>query len=118
MSHWLIAVMNGGVYYNRILQPESMLLLTQPLYHEPWGWSATGYASGFFSTTYAESGIEPLRMLFTGGGMPGVHTHATLFPDQGIAAIVFANLHAEPGEPNCTWGFCDKLAIQMLRGEL
>jgi hypothetical protein len=67
---------------------------------------------------YAESGIDPVRMIHGAGGGPGISTHVTMFPDQGIAAIVFVNLKAKPDDPSYSWGICDHLAIQMLRGEL
>ena len=118
MSNWIMANINGGLSYNRIMQPETQAQLWKPLYHDPWEWTGTGYNSGFFSMTYAESGIEPVRMVISGGGMPGVCTHATIFRDQGIAAIAFVNLRATPKDPAYSWGICDNLAIRLLRGEL
>jgi CubicO group peptidase (beta-lactamase class C family) len=118
MSHWVMANINGGVFIKRIMLPETQASLWQPLYHDFWGWTGTGYNSGFLIMSYAESGIGPVRMIASGGGEPGINVHITIFPDQGIAAIVFVNLLAAWKDPLYSWGICDNLAIQMLRGDL
>lgn len=118
MSHWIMANINGGVYYNRIMQPETQAQLWVSLYDNAWGWPGVGYNSGFWIMSYAESGIGPVRMILANGCQPGIHTHATIFPDQGIATIVLVNLQATPGGTAFGWSLCDRLAIQMLRGEL
>jgi CubicO group peptidase (beta-lactamase class C family) len=118
MSHWVIANINHGSFFNRIMQPETQAQLWVPLYDNPWGWPGVGYNSGFWIMNYAESGIGPVRMILTVGGAAGIETHATIFPEQGLAAIVFVNLKATPHDPAYSWGICDDLAIQMLRGEL
>jgi CubicO group peptidase (beta-lactamase class C family) len=118
MSNWIMANINGGVYYNRIMQPETQAQLWVSLYDGAWGWPGVGYNSGFWLMNYAEDGIGPVRMILGAGGGVGINTHATIFPEQGIAAVVFVNLKAKPDDPSHSWGICDHLAIQMLRGEL
>jgi CubicO group peptidase (beta-lactamase class C family) len=118
MSHWIMANINGGVYYNRIMRPETQAQLWVSLYNEAWGWPGVGYNSGYWVMNYAENGIGPVRMILANGCQPGIHTHATIFPDHGIAAIVLVNLQAKPGDTAFSWSICDRLAIQMLRGEL
>lgn len=118
MSHWIMANINGGIYFNRIMQPETQAQLWESLYENPWGWPGIGYNSGFWLTHYAESGIGPVRMILLVGGAPGIDTHVTIFPDQGVAAMVFVNVKATPNDPAYSWGICDDLAIRMLRGEL
>jgi CubicO group peptidase (beta-lactamase class C family) len=118
MSHWIMANINGGFYCSRVLRPETQAQLWVSLYDGAWDWPGVGYNSGFWIMNYAEEGIEPLRMILGNGGGPGISTHITIFPDQGIAAIVFVNLKAKPDDPSYSWGICDHLAIQMLRGEL
>jgi CubicO group peptidase (beta-lactamase class C family) len=117
-SNWIMANMNGGFYYNRIMQPETQAQLWVSLYDGAWGWPGVGYNSGFWLMNYAEDGIGPVRMILGAGGGVGINTHATIFPEQGIAAVVFVNLKAKPDDPSHSWGICDHLAIQMLRGEL
>jgi CubicO group peptidase (beta-lactamase class C family) len=118
MSNWVIANLNGGLLYNRIIHPDTQSKLWVSLCNDPWGWPGVGYNSGYWIMNYAESGIGSVRMILGVGAAPGVNTHLTIFPDQGLAAIVFVNLCAKPGDPAYAWGFCDSLAIQMLRGEL
>jgi CubicO group peptidase (beta-lactamase class C family) len=118
MSHWIMANINGGFYCSRIMQPETHAKLWESLYDGAWDWPGVGYNSGFWIMNYTEDGIGPVRMVLGNGAGPGLSTHATIFPDQGLAAIVFVNLLSKPGDPAYSWGICDHLAIQMLRGEL
>jgi CubicO group peptidase (beta-lactamase class C family) len=118
MSHWIIAMINSGFYHKRILRPETQALLWESLYDNAWGWPGVGYNSGFWIMHYCESGIGPVRMILGAGSGPGICTHVTIYPDQGIGSIVFVNLKARPDDISYSWGICDHLAIQMLRGEL
>jgi hypothetical protein len=44
--------------------------------------------------------------------------HITIFPDYGVAAIVFVNLKSAPEDPDYSLGICTNLALQLLHGEL
>jgi CubicO group peptidase (beta-lactamase class C family) len=116
LSHWVMANINGGVYQQRILQPETQAQLWVPLITDPSGYAGVGYNSGWWIRAFMQNDGTPVRMLVSGGAQPGIATHVTVFPDQGIASIVFVNLLASWNETDQSWQLCDTLAIQMLRG--
>jgi CubicO group peptidase (beta-lactamase class C family) len=118
LSHFIMATIDQGFYHRRILEAETQALMWTPLYTAPYGWVGTGYNSGVFITSYVESGREPIRMILSMGAIPGVNSHITIFPEQRIAAIVLINLNTTAENPCYSWGICDKLAIQLLHGEL
>jgi CubicO group peptidase (beta-lactamase class C family) len=102
MSHWLIALMNGGKYNGKQVLPAEVLKATlQPAIALPnvaletRGWSEilnAAYGMGRQTASYRGHLIT-----FHGGDLPGFHTQISFMPQDHIGVIVFEiGNHSQP----------------------
>jgi CubicO group peptidase (beta-lactamase class C family) len=93
MSHWLIALMNGGKYNGKQVLPASVLRATlQPAIALP---NAQGEALGYWEILNAAYGMgretasyRGHLVTFHGGDLPGFHSQISFMPNDHIGVIV------------------------------
>ncbi len=94
MSHWLIALMNNGVYAGRNVLPPKVLHATlEPSIAQPnsageqrgW-WEVLNRTYGMGRQTAVYRG-HPIT--FHGGDLPGFHSQISFMPNEHIGVIVF-----------------------------
>ncbi len=102
MSHWLIALMNGGKYNGRqVLPPEVLKATLEPAIALPnvgletRGWAEVlnaAYGMGRETASYRGHLIT-----LHGGDLPGFHTQVSFMPQEHIGVIVFEiGNHSQP----------------------
>jgi len=102
MSHWLIALMNNGMYKGKqVLPPEVLKVTLQPAIALPnttletRGWSEmlnAAYGMGRETASYRGHLIT-----MHGGDLPGFHTQVSFMPQDHIGVIVFEiGNHSQP----------------------
>jgi CubicO group peptidase (beta-lactamase class C family) len=94
MSHWLIALMNGGKYAGQQIVPTDMLNATlEPAIALPntmaemrgyWELLNSAYGMGRETTSYRGH-----LLTFHGGDLPGFHSQVSFMPRERIGVIVF-----------------------------
>jgi CubicO group peptidase (beta-lactamase class C family) len=94
MSHWLIALMNGGKYNGRQVLPAKVLDATiEPAIALPnanaqtrgwWELVNSAYGMGRWTASYRGRLIA-----YHGGDLPGFHSQISLMPNERIGVIVF-----------------------------
>lgn len=102
MSHWLIALMNQGMYNGKqVLPPEVLKATLQPAIALPntaletRGWSEilnAAYGMGRDTASYRGH-----LLTYHGGDLPGFHTQISFMPQDHIGVIVFEiGNHSQP----------------------
>jgi len=115
LSHWLIAVMNGGVYNGARVIPRSVL--TETLVPaialpntelESQGWTEllnSAYGMGRWTGVYRGH-----LMAYHGGIIRGFHSHVSMMPNDSIGVIVMAiGDHAAPLPSVVSWNLYERL---------
>jgi CubicO group peptidase (beta-lactamase class C family) len=94
MSHWLIALMNGGLYNGQqVLPPKAINATLEPAIALPNGaaltrgwWEVLNQAYGMGRWTASYRGH---LIAFHGGDLPGFHSQISYMPQEHIGVIVF-----------------------------
>ena len=93
MSHWLIALMNDGVYKGKQVLPATVLKATmQPAVGLP---NAMGEALGYWELLNQDYGMgrwvasyRGKLLAYHGGDLPGFHSQVSFMPNEKIGVIV------------------------------
>jgi len=93
MSHWLIALMNDGVYKGKQVLPPTVLKATmQPAVGLP---NAMGEALGYWELVNQDYGMgrwvasyRGKLLAYHGGDLPGFHSQVSFLPNEKIGVIV------------------------------
>jgi CubicO group peptidase (beta-lactamase class C family) len=102
LSHWLIALMNGGMYNGKQVIPVDVLRETiQPAIALP---NAGGEAKGYWENLNGAYGMGRMTSAhrghlytFHGGDLPGLHSQVSFMPNDHIGVIVLeVGDHTQP----------------------
>jgi CubicO group peptidase (beta-lactamase class C family) len=94
MSHWLIALMNNGMYNGKqVLPPKALAATMEPSIPLPntagqtrgwWEVMNEAYGMGRWTASY-----RGRLLAFHGGDLPGFHSQVSFMPNEHIGVIVF-----------------------------
>ena len=115
MSHWLIALMNGGVYAGRQVIPTDVLQATlQPAIALP---NAMGETRGFWEILNPVYGMgrwtasyRGHQVTYHGGDIDGFHSQVSFLPQEKIGVVVFViGDHCASLYNTVTWNVYERL---------
>src|SRR5213080_992793 len=94
MSHWLIALMNNGMYNGKqVLPPKALAATLEPAIALP---NAAGQTRGWWEVLNQAYGMGRWTasyrghlIAFHGGDLPGFHSQISFMPNEHIGVIVF-----------------------------
>jgi CubicO group peptidase (beta-lactamase class C family) len=115
LSHWLIALMNDGVYHGRQVLPKAVLKQTlQPSIALPntgldvrgWGELLNSYyGMGRWTASYRGHFVA-----YHGGDLPGFHSQISMMPYDSVGVIVLVvGNHAAPLYNIISWNIYERL---------